>query len=109
MIEYLQPQALICGVDPINYWDYTIAEIILIVKAYNERQKTIMINNYNLASMITSFIGCALAGESIPPMSELFNDNSNKDEDNLRNKFLADQWQLYAKQYNQIRHKQEEN
>lgn len=54
----------------------TIGEIDLLIKTFQEKEeiraKEILASNYNLASMIASFISCSLAGKQIPDINELY-------------------------------------
>lgn len=54
----------------------TIGEIDLLIKTFQEKEeiraKEILASNYNLASMIASFIGCSLDGKQIPDINELY-------------------------------------
>lgn len=54
----------------------TIGEINLLIQTFQEKEeiraKEILASNYNLASMIASFISCSLAGKQIPDINELY-------------------------------------
>lgn len=54
----------------------TIGEINLLIQTFQEKEeiraKEILASNYNLASMIASFVGCSLAGKQIPDINELY-------------------------------------
>lgn len=56
----------------------TISEINIYFNAYNERekqrQKEIMATNYNLASLISSFVGRIMNGKQLPGIYELYPD-----------------------------------
>jgi hypothetical protein len=45
----------------------TIGEIDLLIKTFQEKEeiraKEILASNYNLASMVATFVGCSLAGK----------------------------------------------
>ena len=45
----------------------TISEIDLLIKTFQEKEeiraKEILASNYNLASMVATFVGCSLAGK----------------------------------------------
>lgn len=54
----------------------TIAEIQLVIKSYADNKememKATIAQNYNLASMISAFIGCSFNGEDIPSLNSLY-------------------------------------
>lgn len=68
----LYQSALLCGVNPIAFWNYTYGEIIDIINTDREMQKKRIENNYNLAFMIAMFNNKANNGKSPPPIQELF-------------------------------------
>jgi len=54
----------------------TIGEITLTIQTFQKREETkakeILATNYNLACMITDFIGRSLNGQSIPTIQEVY-------------------------------------
>lgn len=54
----------------------TIGEIDLLIKTFQEKEeiraKEILASNYNLASMVATFVGCSLTGKQIPDINELY-------------------------------------
>lgn len=54
----------------------TIGEINLLIQTFQEKEemraKEIIATNYNLATMVATFVGCSLAGKQIPDINELY-------------------------------------
>lgn len=76
MFLKLQKEALKCGIDPIEFWDYTIYELQIIIENYietktNEVKEKVALT-YNNASLIANFVCRGLNGDKIPSLSELY-------------------------------------
>lgn len=56
----------------------TVGEVTEYIDVQSEKEKAkakeVLISNYNLASMVASFIGNALNGDSIPAIQDLYPD-----------------------------------
>lgn len=54
----------------------TIGEINLLIQTFQEKEemraKEIIATNYNLATMVATFVGCSLAGNNIPSINEMY-------------------------------------
>ena len=74
----LQNDAVKIGISINAFWTMTVGEISIYFNAYNEkekqRQKEIIATNYNLASLISSFINRTMSGKQIPGIYELYPD-----------------------------------
>ena len=72
----------------------TVGEISIYFNAYNEkekqRQKEIIATNYNLASLISSFINRTMSGKQIPGIYELYPDLFEAPEES---------WEIYKAQF----------
>lgn len=96
-------QAIISGIDPVRYWELTLAEITAAVEAHNYKTKQAAIDSYNTACMIADFVGRSIVGESIPAINELFSfievpENTEADKQAVA--FYKDQFMVYAEKYN---------
>lgn len=73
----------------------TLKEILYYIEAYNTKRevelKQSAIDSYNLASLFSSFIGCALSGKKIPSLSDCYPDFFPKQEN-------EDIWMLWKEQ-----------
>lgn len=76
MIEGLIPLALQSGINYFDFWEMTLAEIMLVIKSHYEeeqrKQKNTTINNYNLATMVADFVGLSLNGKEKPNLYDIF-------------------------------------
>lgn len=74
--EQLLPTALKAGIGIKEYWDYTLAEIQLLITAKNEQlqedHKLRLGYDYNLARLVSLFVGQSMAGETIPSIEEVY-------------------------------------
>ena len=72
------PIAVKAGMTIPQYWDSTIGEIALYLKVFQENEeakaKEILVSNYNIAYLTSSFVGCSLNGKPIPSIQQLFPD-----------------------------------
>jgi hypothetical protein len=78
MLLELQKQALRCGVKPLEFWDYTVYELKIIMDNFIESRqneiKTTISMNYNTASLIANFVCRGLNGDKLPALEELYPD-----------------------------------
>lgn len=77
------PICLRAGVSIFDFWNYTLAEITLILKDYQDREKQrakeVSIISYNRAQMIADFVSLRLNGKTLPSYNKLFPDAENKE------------------------------
>lgn len=78
MLLLLQKQALVCGIKPLEFWDYTVYELKIIMDNFietkqNEIKQTIQMN-YNTASLVANFVCRGLNGDRLPKVEELYPD-----------------------------------
>lgn len=78
----------------------TIGEITLIIQTFQKREETkakeILATNYNLACMITDFIGRSLNGQSIPTIQEVY--PSLQNDVDIKPQKKIEPWQIYKEQ-----------
>ena len=86
LFDYVKESALLAGIDIRYYYDYTYAEMLDSIKAYNERNerelKQSMLAGYNASRLTASFVGCILSGEDIPDIEAIYPSLFTKDNDN---------------------------
>jgi hypothetical protein len=70
------PQAILSGIPANKYWTFTFGEIIDTIQAVNnkrqEEAKEQIAKDYNMATMISSFVSYRLNGKQIPKLNELY-------------------------------------
>ncbi len=98
----LQKETIRCGIDPIQFWDYTIGELKLIVDNYvedrNNEIKEKFAYSYNNAALIASFVCRGLNGDRLPPIHEIYPNmfvDEEKVNEEKQNKMLS----LYKEQF----------
>lgn len=99
----LLPAAVKCGISINDFWNYSVDEIVLLIRTYNDEQKirakeTIM-NNYNISVMTASFVNKAFAGKRLPKISELYSDFK-EEEDQAMIKSYINQFKQFAIMHN---------
>ena len=59
-----------------EYYDYSYAEILDSINAYNKQNEYILkqntMNGYNVARMTANFVGCILSGEDMPSIEDIY-------------------------------------
>ena len=102
LFERLLPTALKCGIGVVEYWDLTIGEIRTVVLNYQHEQelkaKEAIVTNYNLATMVSSFVMNGMNGKSNPSLLELFPDMFQEELQKQKEEEDARYWQLYKEQ-----------
>ena len=90
-----------------DFWKMTYKEIVVFIE---ERSKSELINNYNLATQIAQFVNLGLNGKPIPPISEiypgLFSNSVSKPVEDNRWMLWKEQMIDYAHQHNKKRQQQ---
>lgn len=94
-----------------QFWQMTLKEINLYVKVMGDKRKRDLEDKraemYNQATLIASFVSCALGGKKIPPYREVFPDStiSKEDEERFekqRQAIQRDAWLAWADTQNQF-------
>jgi hypothetical protein len=65
-----------CGVGVLEFWDYTLKELQLILRNYNQKEEDKLAYDlqiaYNEASMISQFVWITYNGKPIPSFKNVF-------------------------------------
>lgn len=72
MFDELLPACVKFGMSIKEYWELTLGEINTYIEANVEKDKDSLARDYNLSTMIASFVNCAIGGHEIPNMFEVF-------------------------------------
>lgn len=106
------PACLRAGVSIIDFWDLTLAEMLAILRNYNEiqedRAKEAMAINYNRATLIADFVALRFNGKPIPSFDEVFPDiqqqrmteEQKKELEYKQAMFLKEQMEFAARAHN---------
>ena len=115
--EHMLPLALKCGIDIRLFYDYTLKEIKLLIKAYNDRiSDNLKIQaqmDYTSNLTLANFIGTMLSKDSKPPeFEELYSflytdeeveeiqDAKERAEQERQMKIQQAYWKAFAEQFN---------
>lgn len=105
------PQALICGINPFDFWKLTLKEISDCIKLYADRQETEQKNklilNYESANLISYFVALRLDGKDIPQFYELYPDYDDKTQEDRDLEAYKAQWMAFAARHNNNRKNKE--
>jgi len=106
-----------CGVGVIEFWDYTLAELNLILQNYRETEemkaRERIALSYNLAHMTANFVSLSFSGKPIPSFDETFpslkeasmTEEEKKELEYKQAMFLKEQMEFAAKAHNAKRAK----
>ena len=76
LFDYIKESALLSGINIREYYDYSYAEILDSINAYNKQNEYILkqntMNGYNVARMTANFVGCILSGEDMPSIEDIY-------------------------------------
>lgn len=76
LFDYIKESALLSGINIREYYDYSYAEILDSINAYNKQNEYILkqntMNGYNVARMTANFVGCILSGENMPSIEDIY-------------------------------------
>lgn len=76
LFDYIKESALLSGINIREYYDYSYAEILDSINAYNKQNEYILkqntMNGYNVAKMTANFVGCILSGEDMPSIEDIY-------------------------------------
>lgn len=76
LFDYIKDSALLSGINIREYYEYSYAEILDSINAYNKQNEYILkqntMNGYNTARMTANFVGCILSGEDIPSIEDIY-------------------------------------
>ena len=76
LFDYIKESALLSGINIREYYDYSYAEILDSINAYNKQNEYILkqntMNGYNVARMTANFVGCVLSGEDMPSIEDIY-------------------------------------
>lgn len=76
LFDYIKDSALLSGINIREYYDYSYAEILDSINAYNKQNEYILkqntMNGYNVARMTANFVGCILSGEDMPSIEDIY-------------------------------------
>ena len=76
LFDYIKESALLSGINIREYYDYSYAEILDSINAYNKQNEYILkqntMNGYNVARMTANFVGCILCGEDMPSIEDIY-------------------------------------
>lgn len=76
LFDYIKESALLSGINIREYYDYSYAEILDSINAYNKQNEYILkqntTNGYNVARMTANFVGCILSGEDMPSIEDIY-------------------------------------
>ena len=74
LFDYIKDSALLSGINIREYYDYSYAEILDSINAYNKQYilKQNTMNGYNVARMTANFVGCILSGEDMPSIEDIY-------------------------------------
>ena len=83
LFDYIKESALLSGINIREYYDYSYAEILDSINAYNKQNEYILKQNtmdgYNVARMTANFVGCILSGEDMPSIEDIYRSIFSKD------------------------------
>ena len=83
LFDYIKESALLSGINIREYYDYSYAEILDSINAYNKQNEYILkqntMNGYNVARMTANFVGCILSGEDMPSIEDIYRSIFSKD------------------------------
>lgn len=104
----LLPACIRYGLSVFDFWKMTLGEIQMYIE---EKGKEVLINNYNLANLISIFVGNALNGKQNPSLEtlypQIFHPVEDEDRTVAQNNFIKDQWKTFAEHHNKKRRKKE--
>ena len=60
------------GVTFDDFWNMTIKEMNIFIRAVQEREKVKYSTTYLQASLTANFVGCIINGKEIPPIHKIF-------------------------------------
>ena len=76
LFDYIKESALLSGINIREYYDYSYAEILDSINAYNKQNEYILkqntMNGYNVARMTANFVGCILSSEDMPSIEDIY-------------------------------------
>lgn len=76
LFDYIKESALLSGINIREYYDYSYAEILDSINAYNKQNEYILkqntMNGYNVARMTANFVVCVLSGEDMPSIEDIY-------------------------------------
>lgn len=76
LFDYIKDSALLSGINIREYYEYSYAEILDSINAYNKQNEYILkqntMNGYNVARMTANFVGCVLSGEDMPSIEDIY-------------------------------------
>lgn len=116
LFDYIKESALLSGINIREYYDYSYAEILDSINAYNKQNEYILkqntMNGYNVARMTANFVGCILSGEDMPSIEDIYpsiftkdiiRDNNSVPENGMTNDLilLKEQFLDFAQKRNQ--------
>ena len=55
-----------------DFWNMTIKEINIFIRAVQEREKVKYSTTYLQSSLTANFVGCVINGKEIPPIHQIF-------------------------------------
>lgn len=110
MFHQLQEQGVACGIDPLKFWDYTLGEIKLLIKAYTEKiqaeNQQKLAYTYNSAVLIAMFVCKGFNGDKLPYIEEVYPNvfkdlpNNNVDKQDLEIQLYKEQFIDFANAHN---------
>ena len=116
LFDYIKESALLSGINIREYYDYSYAEILDSINAYNKQNEYILkqntMNGYNVARMTANLVGCILSGEDMPSIEDIYpsiftkdiiRDNNSVPENGMTNDLilLKEQFLDFAQKRNQ--------
>ena len=116
LFDYIKESALLSGINIREYYDYSYAEILDSINAYNKQNEYILkqntMNGYNVARMTANFVVCILSGEDMPSIEDIYpsiftkdiiRDNNSVPENGMTNDLilLKEQFLDFAQKRNQ--------
>ena len=76
LFDYIKESALLSGINIREYYDYSYAEILDSITAYNKQNEYILkqntMNGYNVARMTANVVGCILSSEDMPSIEDIY-------------------------------------
>lgn len=70
--KVLLPVALQCGIGYFEFWEYTIKEILLLIKTFKDNEKSRKMNMYDSAQLIATCVLNGLNGKPFPAIHEFY-------------------------------------
>lgn len=70
--KVLLPVALQCGIGYFEFWEYTIKEILLLIKTFKDNEKNRKMNIYDSAQLIATCVLNGLNGKPFPAIYEFY-------------------------------------